>query len=406
MRMRTLLSGGAVWDGSDEAPARNDLLVEDGRILAVGTDLDADTVIDVSGQTLLPGLFDCHVHMTLSSVDWMSYIRTPPSYRYFETARNLETTLRSGITTVRDAAGADAGVRNAVRDGLVNGPRMQVSIHMISQTGGHGDGHLPCGMQPPAHIGIVADGPDEVRRVVREIIRGGADVIKVATSGGVMTPDDDPRRPQLQPDELAVIAAEARAAGIPIMAHAHAPEGIKNAIRAGARSIEHGFFLDDEAISMMLENDVYLVPTLVAPRGALEAAAAGVQIPAESLAKAAEVVEIHQESFRRALAAGVRIAMGTDSGLTPHGRNLRELTLMHELGMSPAAALRSATTQAAELLGLQDQLGELAPGKVADIVAIEGDPFDLAALPNAIRSVWRDGINVYGSASTRVEAMR
>ncbi|MGO4258871.1 amidohydrolase family protein [Marmoricola sp. RAF53] len=389
--MRTLLAGGVVWDGTDDAPRSNDLLIEDGIILAVGPNLDGDTVIDVTGLTLLPGLFDCHVHVTINSPELLGYLRTSPSYRHYQAARNLEKTLEAGVTTVRDAAGADAGVRNAVRDGLINGPRMQVAIDMISQTGGHGDHHMPCGMASPVHFGVLADGPDEVRRAVRRVIRSGADVIKVATSGGVMSPDDDPQRPQFQPEELAVIAAEARSAGLSIMAHAQGTDGIKNAIRAGARSIEHGIYLDDEAIQMMLDNGVFLVPTLLAPLAVLDAVAAGAQIPAESAAKAAEVVEVHRDSFRRAAAAGVRIAMGTDSGVGPHGQNLRELHLMQQLGPSPAAALRSATREAADLMGLGDKLGELAPGKIADIVAIEGDAFDLAALPAAVRTVWRDG---------------
>jgi len=178
------------------------------------------------------------------------------------------------------------------------------------------------------------------------------------------------------------------------MAHAQATDGIKNAVRAGIRSIEHGIYLDDEAIELMLAHGTFLVPTLMAPRGVLDAAAAGAAIPAESVEKAKQVVGIHRESFRRAVAAGVRIAMGTDSGVTPHGQNLRELTLMAEGGMEPAAVLASATCGAAELLGLDDRLGTLEQGKLADLVVVRGDVLELATLTERIESVWMEGRQV------------
>jgi imidazolonepropionase-like amidohydrolase len=233
-----------------------------------------------------------------------------------------------------------------------------------------------------------------MRRVVRELVRAGADVIKVATSGGVLSPRDDPKHAHFRMEELEVLVSEAAAAGVWVMAHAQATEGIKNAIRAGIRSIEHGIYLDDEAISMMLEQGTYLVPTLVAPQGVISAAEAGAQIPEASLAKAREVVEIHRESFHKAVEAGVKVAMGTDSGVTPHGENLRELVLMTEGGMTPGQALVATSATAAELMGVQDELGSLEPGKRADLVVVEGDPFDLKTLPERIEAVYKDGQRV------------
>lgn len=399
---RTVFRGGRIFDGTGAPPQPADLVVEDGRIVDVGPGLDGDEAVDLDGRTLLPGLFDCHTHVMLSHIDLWRQVQTPFSFQFYEAAANLLATLRVGITTVRDAGGADLGVKEAVAKGLIPGPRMRISIRMLSQTGGHGDDWYVSGVEVPTPFGMahpgapsgLVDGPDEVRRAVRAMIRAGADVIKVATSGGVLSPRDDPRHAHFREDELAVLVAEATAAGIPVMAHAQATDGIKNAVRAGIRSIEHGIYLDDEAIELMLAHGTYLVPTLMAPRGVLDAAAAGAAIPAESVEKAKQVVGIHRESFRRAVAAGVRIAMGTDSGVTPHGQNLRELTLMAEGGMEPAAVLASATCGAAELLGLDDRLGTLEHGKLADLVVARGDVLELATLTERIESVWMEGRQV------------
>jgi imidazolonepropionase-like amidohydrolase len=397
---RILFSGGDLFDGSGADPAPADVVVEGNRIVAIGSGLDGDVAVDVAGRTILPGLFDCHVHVLFSHLDFMRMAQTPYSYRYYEAALNLEATLRTGITSVRDAGGADLGVKQAVEDGLIRGPRLQISLAMLSQTGGHGDEWMPNGSRlqlMPVTPGVpdsLVDGPDEMRRKVRELIRNGADVIKVATSGGVLSPRDDPRHAHFRPDELAVLVEEASAASRFVMAHAQASDGIKNAVRAGIRSIEHGIFLDDEAIELMLGRGTYLVPTLVAARGVVDAADEGAAIPEASVHKAREVVEIHRESFRRAVEAGVRIATGTDSGVTPHGRNLRELALMVEGGMTPAAALVATTSSAADLLGVSDDLGTVEPGKIADLVIVDGDPYDVVSLPAAVSEVWKDGERV------------
>ncbi len=397
---RTVFRGGSVFDGSGADPRPADIVVEDGRIVDVGTGLDGDVAVELAGKTILPGLFDCHVHVVFSHVDLWRSVNTPFSYSFYEAARNLRSTLRIGITSVRDAGGADLGVKQALIDGLIEGPRMQLSLTMLSQTGGHGDDWLVSGIRVPIlpeHPGVpsaIVDGPDEMRRKVRELHRMGADVVKVATSGGVLSPRDDPRQAHFRPAELEVLVEEATAAGMFVMAHAQGADGIKNAVRAGIRSIEHGIYLDDEAIELMLERGTWLVPTLVAPQGVIDAAASGVVFSPGVLEKATAVVEIHRDAVRRAVAAGVRVAMGTDSGVTPHGRNLRELALMAEVGMAPGAVLEATTRSAARLMGVDEDLGTIEPGKLADLVIVDGDPYAFATLPERIEGVWIGGSRV------------
>lgn len=394
---RTVFRGGRVFDGTGAAPADADVVIEDGRVANVGPGLDGDEAVDCAGTTILPGLFDCHVHVAVSTLDLLRIANSPFSYRFYEGAVNLEKTLRCGITTVRDAGGADLGMKEAVSNGLIPGPRMRISLGMLSQTGGHADGWMVSGNclhLLPRHPGIpdtIVDGPDEMRRVVRELIRAGADVIKLASSGGVLSPRDDPKHGHFRDDELDVLVAEASAAGLWAMAHAHGTPGVKAAIRAGVRSIEHGTYLDDEAIGMMLEAGTYLVPTLVAPTGVLRAADGGANLPEVMVEKAREVVDAHRESFRRAVEAGVTIAMGTDSAITPHGENLAELELMAKGGMSPSDVLVATTKTASELVGVDGELGTLEAGKRADVVVVDGDALDLPTLRERIREVWKDG---------------
>ena len=394
---RTVFTGGLLFDGTGTAPAPADVVVAEGRIVDVGTGLDGDTQVDCTGRTLLPGLFDCHVHLTLNGIGLLGALQKPFSYQFYEAAVNLRRTLEAGITTVRDAAGADLGIKQAVEDGLLTGPRVQISIGLITQTGGHGDPWMPSGQcaglavphpgRPPA----LADGPDEMRRTARTLLRAGAEVLKVCTTGGVLSPRDDPRHSQFTPEELDILVTEATAQGRYVMAHAQGADGIKNAVRAGIRSIEHGIHLDDEAIDLMLQHDTWLVPTLIAPVSVIRAAESGIQIPEAMLRKAREVTEAHADSVRRAAEAGVRIAMGTDSGIGPHGTNLDELPLMQACGMTPGEVLTATTSSAARLLGYDD-LGTVEPGNRADLVLVEGDAYDLAGLASNVREVWKDGV--------------
>jgi imidazolonepropionase-like amidohydrolase len=398
--MRTVFTGGQVFDSITGATTSADVAIEGERIVEVGPGLDGDESVDCTDLTLLPGLFDCHVHMAMSGdLDWVRALQRGFSYMFFEVARNLGRTLDIGITTARDAAFTDIGAKQALEDGLITGPRLRIAVTILSQTGGHGDGMLPCGIDvnPPPYPGMpsgVVDGPANVRARVREVLRAGADQIKIAASGGVLSPTSDPRQAQFLPDEIAEAVAVAEAAGSYVMAHAQSADGIKNALRAGVRSIEHGVFLDDEAIDLLLAKDAWLVPTLMAPRGVLDAIERGEQMPDAIVQKAQEVAGVHAESFRRAAAAGVRIAMGTDTGVTPHGENLRELALMAEGGLSPASVLQATTIEAARLMRLDDELGSLEGGKRADIVAVSGDPFDFGDLAGRISQVWKDGKRV------------
>jgi imidazolonepropionase-like amidohydrolase len=398
--LRTVFTGGQIFDGTALGAA--DVVISDGRIVEVGPGLDGDEAVDVTGCSLVPGMFDAHVHTVLASISPYDNMQEPFSYQFFLAARNLRTLLGLGITSARDAGGADAGIKHALVNKLIPGPRLQISVTMISQTGGHGDTCMPAGVAgsvfSAAHPGRpdpVADGPEGMRLKARELIRAGADVLKVATSGGVLSPDTNPRHGHYRHDELAALLAEANAVEIPVMAHAQATEGIKEAVRAGVRSIEHGVFLDDETIDLMLAYGTWLVPTLLAPQGVIEAVAAGITISEGSKRKIGEVAEAHVESFRRAVDAGVRVAMGTDAPVMPFGRNLEELSLMMEYSaMTPADALRAATSSAAELCRVGDQLGSLAPGKRADLVVITGNVLDLVRLDTRIDQVWQDGLRV------------
>lgn len=402
--MRTVVRGGQIFDGTGSPFSSGEIAIENGRIVEVGTDLNGDTEVDVAGKSITPGFIDCHVHMTFRDVDFFEALKRPFALKYYDAAHNLATTLDTGITTARDAGGTSLGVKTAVEQGMVRGPRLRISLTMISQSGGHGDGWLPSGFEtrlfasdPGIPRGIV-DSPDDMRRIVREIVRAGADNIKVATSGGVMSPRSDPTRAHLSPEELAVLVAEARAAGVHVLAHAQATQGIRNAVDAGIDSIEHGIYLDEETIAAMKAKGTWLVPTLMAPRGVLDAADRGITLPEWALKKATEVLEAHRASVRMAIEAEVKIAFGTDSPVSPHGTNLGELALMAELGMSPLQVLKSATSDAATLVRLGDDVGTLEVGKRADFVVIDGDPLDFADYRDRITAVYQDGRHVGGPA--------
>jgi imidazolonepropionase-like amidohydrolase len=397
---RIVIRGGQVFDSNSGTASIADVAIEGDRIIDVGTSLDGDEAIDAAGHAVFPGFIDCHVHfMVDGDLDPMTSVHTPFSTNFYLAAERMARTLAVGITTVREAGGSDLGMKTAQQRGLVAGPDMQISITILSQTGGHCDSWEPCGAHMPGIIGMshpgkphnIVDGPEEMRRKVRELLRAGADVIKVCTSGGVLSPRDDPRHGHYRDDELDVLVAEASAAGKWVMAHAQATVGIKSAVRAGIRSIEHGIYLDDEAISMMLERGTYLVPTLIAPMGVLEAADRGVKVPQYAIDKTKMVIDVHRESIRQAIAAGVKVAMGTDSGVTPHGQNLRELEQMVTCGMTPAEAMIATTRTAAELMGLDGDRGTIEPGKRADLVIARGDALDIAGLGQRILTVIQNG---------------
>jgi imidazolonepropionase-like amidohydrolase len=402
-----LVRNGTLIDGSGAPPVSDAaVLIEGNRIQAVGPARDmvlphSDIqVIDAWGGTILPGLIDTHVHLMLEGVNIARDMAAPFSLRFYQAVGRCRRTLDAGITSVRDAGGADAGLREAIDAGEIAGPRVQISITALTITGGHADGWMRSGNEFAlfrAYPGMPdgrCDGIEAVRLKVREVLRAGADVIKVCATGGVLSPTDHPEFTQFSPEELEVIVREAAyRRGVKVMAHAQGLDGIKNAVRAGIHSIEHGIYLDAEAIELMLERGTYLVPTLLAPLAVLEAGEKG-GMPEYGIRKAREVIEAHSDSIARAYQAGVRIAMGTDAGVMAHGTNLRELGLLCNIGMSPMESIVATTKVAAECLGWQDHVGTLEQGKLADLIITRTDPLkDIRSLekPENIVLVMKDG---------------
>jgi imidazolonepropionase-like amidohydrolase len=400
---RIVFHGGTVFDGSGSAPAAADVVIDDDRIVEVGSDLDGDQGVDCEGKALLPGLFDCHVHVASRYEDFDEYARMqePFSLTFHRMALNLRRTIALGITTVRDASGADAGLRAAVEEGTLVGPRMQISVTMLSMTGGHNDPWLPSGppglgfgsVEYPGMPSGVCDGVEGVSAKVREVIRAGADVIKIASSGGFLSPSDDPMEPNYSQDEVDAIVRTAADLGTWVMSHAHGPEGIKRAVRAGVRSIDHGTFLDAEAAQMMLERGTWLVPTLTSG-DTTEALANDERVQSAVREKLRALGRPEFDAMQLAADAGVRVAIGTDCPVAPHGTNLNELRHMSEHGFTPAQALHAATLSAAELMGLENELGTLEPGKGADLVVLDGDPLVFDDYEARIEQVWKDGARV------------
>ncbi|PAD35554.1 metal-dependent hydrolase family protein [Terribacillus saccharophilus] len=403
--MDKLIRNGVVIDGTGKVIEDAVIAIKGDRITAIGpaTDfvgIDAKEVIDAQGGYILPGLIDTHVHMMMEIKDVRESLITPFSMRFYEALAYMKRTLDAGITTVRDAGYADLGVKQAIENGLISGPRMQISVNPLTITGGHGDNWMVSDMDLtnkayPGFPSGICDGPEQVRQKVREMLRAGADIIKVHATGGVMSPTDHPEFTQFSMEELRIIVEEAAyRKGRKVMAHAQGAEGVKQAVRAGIHSIEHGIFLDDEAIELMLEHGTYLVPTLLAPVSVVEASEANESMPAYAVDKAKEVMEIHQQSVARAYEAGVKIAMGTDAGVMAHGTNLRELALMCDIGMSPMEAILASTKIAAECLGWEERIGTIAEGKLADLVIVQDNPLEnIASMAdtNNIKTVMQGG---------------
>lgn len=399
---------GTIIDGTGADPRRHVTIeVADGAIVAIrdGHHVPAGaTAIDASGLTVMPGLIDSHVHLAMRPKGLEDRLQTPYSLGVAETLVNARATLDAGVTTVRDAGGTPRGVKMALERGLFPGPRVRIAVGALSQTGGHGDATTLSGVQlrsdsadaPMAeHPWTVVDGVDEARRGVRQLIRAGADHIKLMTSGGVMSPGSDPGRTGFGRDEIAAIVAEARAAGRTTMSHAQASAGILNAVVSGVDSIEHGVFLTEEICHEMVARGAYLVPTLVAPLWVIRRAERDPgSVPAWAVAKGRAVIGAHKESFRMAVEMGVTIAMGTDHGVGPHGTNAEELAVMVEGGMTPMQAILASTSVAARCCRVDHLVGTIAAGMRADLIAIDGDPLaDITVLQDVsrLRLIMQDG---------------
>lgn len=381
--MTLAITNATLIDGTGVDPVRNATLVLEGdRIQRIGAGIEPPReagVIDAGGRTLMPGLIDAHVHFMSRPASMQERALTPLSLALFIGARHALDTLEAGVTTVRDAGGSPQGLKMAIERGLIAGPRMRIAVGALSQTGGHGDGTMPAGFRMrnlgPEWPETLCDGPDEVRKATRSLLRAGADFIKLHATGGVMSPSDEPSHTQFSPEEIAIMVQTAAAAGKTCMAHAQGTAGIRNAVNAGVESIEHGIWLNDEVIEEMKRRGAFLVPTLVAPLWVLrrEERQPGSVLP-QSVRKTREVMEDHKASFRHAVEAGVRIAMGTDSGVGEHGYNAEELQRMVEGGMTEMQAIVASTRTAAECLHMQRDIGTLEEGKFADLLLVDGDP--------------------------------
>lgn len=377
------LVGGTLIDGTGRGPVQDAVvLVQGSTVREAGSRTEVGIpqgceVIDTTGRTIMPGMFDCHCHVSLTTMSVEKRLFTPPTVETFKTAEMMKRTLHAGFTTIREPGIAnDVGLRVAVEMGLVEGPRMIMAAG-LGQIGGHLDDYYPRGLSVPLYTGVeICSGVADVQRATRKALREGFDFIKVCATGGVASPADSPNYNEWTLEELKTIVHEASARGKAVMAHAEGTQGIKNAIRAGVWSIEHGSMLDNEAIQMLLDSNTYLVPTLFI---AEELAEHGKEmgLSAVALEKIKKIREVHAESFTKAAAAGVKIAVGSDAiDETMHGRNARELEHMVRRGFTPMQAIVAATKTSAEACRVDDRVGVIEADKLADVLVVDGDPLD------------------------------
>ena len=391
------------------------VLVEKGRVTAVGPSVAIPAgarVIDLSGMTVLPGLMDCYTHLVGDYVDDkvpLSELKSSSAARAFESIPNARATLDAGYTTVRDVgtyrAFVDVAMRDAIAKGYFPGPRMFVAGAYLTITGGGGavTGFSPDVALPwDLRFGI-ADGPDQVRQRVRDIAQHGVDVIKVLATGAFLTHGSDPHAVEYTYDEMRAAVEEAAHKGLKVAAHAHSADGIKIAVRAGVASIEHGTYLDDEGIRMMKERGTYLVADIYDAEWIRQGAKTG--YPEDFATKQPEGDEIQRQAFRKAAKAGVKIAFGTDASVYPHGLNARQFAWQVKYGQTPMEAIRSATTSAADLIGRDPDIGAIAPGKRADLIAVAGDPLADVSVLEKVAFVMKDGV-VYKSPPTEAAPAR
>ncbi len=389
MNEKILFKGATIIDGTGVMPVQADMLVEGKTILEIGN-ITADDVkvVDLSGKTVMPGMINSHIHITFEgdSPDPNGLMAKESNAMItIRAMRNLKKQLRSGVTYFRDMGARDyidIDLRNARNKQLIDGPEFIVSGKYLTMTGGHG-----------WNIGRQCDGCDEVRKAAREQLRAGADVIKIMATGGVLTEGAEPGSPQFTFEEIQAAVEEAHKAGKKTATHAQGSTGILNTVRAGIDSVEHGFYLTDEILELMLKKGTYLVPTLIAPyaifQGGIEAG-----IPEFAVEKTTRVLDVHAESFQRAYKAGIKIALGTDSGtpLNRHDKTAFELKLMVDNGMSTMDAIVCATKNSSLLLGIDSKYGTLEKGKIADFIVLDENPLEnIEAILNNLNCVYKHG---------------
>lgn len=402
---RLAVRAGRLIDGSGAPPVRDAvILIEGDRITAVGTSLAIPAgveVIDLSKSTVLPGLIDCHTHITSQSGDYLNDLFRRSPIDVAVTAHvYARRTLEAGFTTVRDVGASefiDVALRNAINRGDVVGPRMLVATLTVGATGGHND---LSGFSPYLkfdHFSGVADGPEEIRKLIRFEVKNGADWIKVMATAGVLSEDETVGGPEYSQEEMNAVVQEAAMWGKKVAAHAHGAEGIKRAARAGVASIEHGGLIDEEGVRLLVEKGIYLVPDIYTDEY-IVANADKIGLPQKMVDKENELRRNQLTNWKRAIAAGVKLAFGTDAGVYPHGQNAHQFHSLLSLGLTPMQVIRMATANAANLLGWQDRVGTVAPGRFADLIAVDGDPLADVTELERVRFVMKGGAVVKEAA--------
>jgi len=401
----TLIHAGRLIDGvSDAARERVTIVVEGNRITAVEPGFRAatpgDEVIDLSAATVMPGLMDMHVHLTSehSRRSELDSIKKGEADRAYDSVPFAERTLLAGFTTVRnlgDQFNVSIALRRAIEEGKLRGPRVFTSGRSIGSTGGHADSSNSWGpylYSDDPRLNTVCNGPDNCREAVRQRYQDGADSIKITATGGVMSIAKSGTAPQFTDEELVAIISTAHDYSLKVAAHAHGTEGMKRAVKAGVDSIEHGTLMDEETMRLMKQQGTHYVPTISAGRWVYEKAQDPSYFPAIVRPKALELGPQIQRTFAKAWQAGVTIMFGTDCGVCEHGSNAREFAYMVEAGMPVMAAIRSATIVPARYLGIDDRLGSIETGKLADIVAVPGDPRADVSVMQRVNFVMKDGV--------------
>ncbi len=400
---RTLIHAGKLINGKDKQPVKEvTVIVEGNRITGIQKGYQAagsgDQVVDLKNYTVMPGLMDMHVHLEseTSKDKYSEQFRMNEADMAFRSTQYADRTLQAGFTTVRDLGGSGINIamRNAINKGYVEGPRIFTAGKAIATTGGHADPTNGMNRELMGHPGPldgVINGPDEARQAVRQRYKNGADLIKITATGGVLSVAKDGSGPQFTPEELQAIVETANDYGMHVAAHAHGKEGMKRAIEAGVTSIEHGTKMDEEIMDLMIKNGTYLVPTLTAGRTVADSAKIPGYYPDLVVPKALEIGPQLQEMFSKAYKRGVKIAFGTDAGVFLHGVNGREFELMVEGGMPPMEAIQAATIEASRLLEMENELGSVEKGKLADIIAVEGDPLENISAMRSVVFVMKDG---------------